>query len=134
MDRKIISNFKIAIFDLDGTLWDCKKIFDDVIEILQSLKNNGIKIYIASYNLEADICCDKLSIKAYTDGIFFGQCISKIGMVKIIMEKNKGIKSEDIIYFDDDANNITNVNKFTGVNAQLINRNGLSWECISNIY
>lgn len=116
--------FKLAIFDLDLTLWDGNKLYSDIHSILKRLKSQNIKLYIASYNLSAMECCKMLEIEKYFDGIYYGRGTTKNTMIKNIMQQNINIKENEIIFFDDQLINFKDLNK----KIKTIHcKNGLSW-------
>jgi HAD superfamily phosphatase (TIGR01681 family) len=64
-----LQNLDLIIFDLDGTLinWEEHNVFVGVHYILQSLKDAGYKLAIASYNQETKQCLLDLDINDYFD-------------------------------------------------------------------
>ncbi len=123
-------DFKIAVFDLDDTLWNGKKLFNDVKYILTTLKTYGIKLYIASYNLNAPDCCKYLSIYHYFDGILYGRNSNKLDMINMIREDNADIEENNIIFFDDNIDNIDIVKNNSNIMTCLVDSNGLRWNNI----
>ena len=121
-----IFNFSVAVFDLDLTLWDGTKLYDDVINILQALKDAGIRLFIASFHLEAKKCCDLLGISFYFDEIYYGRTKSKADMIKDIKERHN-IYTYEIAFFDDNFNNILDVKKQHNIKTIHISKDGLSW-------
>lgn len=118
--------FKIAIFDLDDTLWDGEKLFNDVKYILDTLKNNGVKLFIASYNLEAPLCCSCLTILDYFDEIIYDRRLKKSEMVKKILDKFTDINESEVVFFDDNIHNIHDVKVNTAVSACHVT-GGITW-------
>jgi predicted phosphatase len=121
--------FKIAVFDLDKTLWDEKILYKDTINILKTLYRYNIRIYLVSYNLDADKVCKLLNIEQYFDKIFFDRSKSKLQYIKEILELNENIKDSELIFFDDLIYNISEVK--LGSNVQTVHINdGIDWTYI----
>jgi FMN phosphatase YigB (HAD superfamily) len=120
-------DFRIAIFDLDLTMFDGKKLYTDVVSILHHLKSNGVKLYVASFHLDAENCCKELSIADYFEEIHYGRDRSKADMIMSIIKKNRIITHHDVVFFDDNFENIRDVKMRTNVRAIHIDDFGLSW-------
>jgi len=119
-----IPKFNLAIFDLDGTIF-YETIFDDVFEILEKLKNSNVKMAIASYNPHAKFFCNRYDIEKYFDIIcgYYTDCkISHINEIKSYY-KNKGriFDDKEIIFFDDDNTNISDISIQTKIKCISIN-------------
>jgi hypothetical protein len=116
--------YSLAIFDLDGTIF-YETIFDDVFEILHQFKLNNIKMAIASYNPYAEFFCNRYDITKYFDiicGYTKNNKISHINEIKSYY-KNKGtiFTDNEIIFFDDDMNNINDIKNNTNITCIPIN-------------
>jgi HAD superfamily phosphatase (TIGR01681 family) len=112
----IPDNCRLVIFDLDDTLHTKKIMIEShIVDILQVLKNNGIKIALASLNNMAGMYLYFYNIGYFFDHIEQGKFSdeyvneeekklyksgSKSHMYKRILDKLK-IKSEDVLVFDD---------------------------------
>jgi FMN phosphatase YigB (HAD superfamily) len=132
-DVKLLFDFKIAVFDLDETLWDGTKLFYDTQYILSTLKSCGIKLYIASFHLDARTCCKDLNIEHYFDDILYGRDKTKLEMIKIIINKfgaDDNIAETDVIFFDDNQTNITDVKKNSSIKTVLVGTRGINWNYI----
>lgn len=119
-----ITKFNLAIFDIDGTIID-ETIFDDIFEILEKLKNNDVKMSIASYNPYAKFFCNRYDIEKYFDIIcgYYTDCkIIHINEIKNFY-KDKGIIFDDkeIIFFDDNITNINDISLQTNIKCVLVN-------------
>ena len=142
---------KLVVFDLDFTLWDAAgtwcdhlsppfkissgRLFDSrgseltlypgTIDILEELKNEHFDLGIASRTGEPDWArelLDLLNVREYFryEEIYPG---SKVTHFKRLRNKS-GLNYEDMIFFDDEQRNITEVSEL-GVNCILV-KNGIS--------
>ncbi len=125
--------FKVAIFDLDLTLWDSKKLFDDVREILECLSKANIKMYIASFHTQALECCKQLNIDHFFEDIHYGQTQTKAEMIQKIIKNHPYIPKSEFVFFDDNLCNIFDVKRNTGIRTILVNQKGLNWSYIPTI-
>ena len=119
-------DFKIAVFDLDLTLWNSEDLYPDVLSILQMLKQCNIPLYIASFHKEALQCCDDLNISNYFDNIYYGRHMNKLQMINEIKKQHVDIQDHEIVFFDDNPHNIQHVQKNSNIKSILVNE-GLSW-------
>jgi HAD superfamily phosphatase (TIGR01681 family) len=101
-------NLKLAIFDLDKTLWDGKSLYRDTTKTLDWLKKQNVRLYVASHHKNAQECCKKLNINHYFNGIFYGQS-NKSQFVDKILRSNRDIDKEQIAFFDDSFRNLIDV-------------------------
>lgn len=122
-----IMNFKLAIFDLDETLWDGSSLYPDTKSILTTLKLQGMHLYIASFNPDAPKTCDNLGIHQYFNNIEYGSGKSKYQMIKEILKKHPTIPERDIVFYDNDADNVADVKKRLNINVVHINSTGIKW-------
>jgi predicted phosphatase len=127
-----VFNFKVAIFDLDDTLWNGARLFEDTKLILSTLKSSGVKLYIASFHLNAIECCRQLQIDHYFEDILYGRDRTKLDMIRYVMRVNPSIKQQEMVYFDDDLSNLKHIRLNTLVHAIHIGETGIRWEDISN--
>jgi len=128
-------SFKIAIFDLDQTLWNGKKLFSSVHSILSMFRSHNIKLYIASFNLIAPKYCERLGIDHYFSDIKYGQDRSKSAMIREILTNHPDVKSSDVIFFDDNGQNIADVIISTDVAAVHVDWfTGITWNVIPMKY
>lgn len=125
-------DFKIAVFDLDFTLHDGINLYRNVLDILRSLKSNGIILYIASFNRNARQICEKLNISEYFTDIYYGRERSKSDMLTDILFKNRHMEHSkyEVVFFDDDFENILDVRKRINVRTAHIGIKGISWKHI----
>jgi len=105
----MIKSLKLAIFDLDLTLWNGHTLYENTVDILKKLKENNIDLYIASYHLQAKRCCDVLGIADYFSGIHFGRDRNKAAIVEDILSNYTNYHLSQIAFFDDNFNNILDV-------------------------
>lgn len=131
-------NFKVAVFDLDETLWNGQTLFPDVVKIFDVLKQQSIAIYIASYHLDPSAVCKQLGIDKYISGVFFGRDRLKSDMIKDIMTIHGGLTPDKFIFFDDRYSNIKDVREKTSINTVCVYDNGLRFshinEYLSSLY
>lgn len=148
-----------VVFDLDYTLWPCwcdthlsppikrgtsdKQIEDrsgyvltlyrDVPEILEHLKDNGVRIFAASRTATPDVAKSILrtiKVKGEPAMTFFEDCEwgqgSKVAHFKRIQKKS-GIAFDKMVFFDDERRNI-DVQKSLGVMFNLVDEAyGVNW-------
>jgi HAD superfamily phosphatase (TIGR01681 family) len=124
--------FKVAIFDLDDTLWNGKKLFDDTKLILSTLRSSGVKMYIASYHTDAATCCKQLGISSYFEDILYGRNKTKLDMITYIIKKNPSVNPKEMVFFDDNSENVNEIRMNTDVHVIHIGSTGIGWECIAN--
>jgi phosphoglycolate phosphatase-like HAD superfamily hydrolase len=118
--------FKIAIFDLDMTLWDGNTLYESAYNILKFLRNQNVDLYMISYNHQAYHICEKLGILKYFKRIYKDNTKKKSEIIKTIPE----IQIEQhVVFFDNDIWNILDVMSDTNVKPILIS-NGIKWENI----
>ena len=120
-------DFRLAVFDLDLTLFDGMKLFEDVHSILSRLKADGVKLYIASFHLEAADCCKFLGIAHYFEDILYGRNRTKAEMIQDILGRHSGMRGYNTVFFDDNFENILDVKIKTGIRTIHIDRFGLTW-------
>lgn len=131
-------NFKVAVFDLDETLWNGRTLFPDVIKIFELLKQQSITIYIASYHLDPSSVCKQLGLDKYISGVFFGRNRLKSDMIKDIIAIHSNLTPDKFIFFDDNYRNTKDVREKTMINTVCVFDQGLSLahvnEYLSNWY
>ena len=123
-------DFKIAIFDLDQTLWDEEELYENTISILRTFYRYSIKMYIVSFNLLANECCDWLGITYYFDNIYFTRKKTKLQIIQEILNDNEDVNENEVIFFDDLLSNITEVNDGSNVRTIHIKNGGIDWTYI----
>lgn len=101
---------KVIIFDLDETLWDSDKgeykLFDEVDEVLNTLKEKGYRMAICSHNSKAEKIVKYLEIKSYFEivvGGFYDDF--KIHNLHLIMKHFSDVSLEECVFFDDMVEN-----------------------------
>ena len=77
---------RVIVFDLDFTIWDGKKIYPNIIPLLESLKTSA-SLYVASFNLVAPDVCRKLNIHDYFTDILYDRSLTKKQMMIEIMNR-----------------------------------------------
>lgn len=127
--KQYIPKFKLVVFDLDRTLF-YETIFEQVFCILSNLRRLNLCMSIASFNPCAEWLCDRYDIKKYFDHICEGRekyGDSKIDHIQHIRTeyKKQGIEFDDhdIIFFDDDEDNIRQVEKYTNIKCIQVDGN-----------
>jgi len=123
---------KIAIFDLDETLWDGIQLYKDSLDILQSLFDKNITLYLASYHLEAPDVCNKLGIYGFFKKIYYGRPKSKYEMFIKIKEENPQIDESEMVFFDDNMSNIQDIQNNTCVKTIHV-INGIKWLDVDSV-
>ena len=137
---KDIKDYKLFVFDLDYTLYlhSTSKYADEyhlkIKNFLEYLKNNNKHLYIATHNLLPMKLLKKLQIEELFNGIIketkdvnprdhsVKDYTSKKDMLLEILNKieNQHYTNDDVIFFDDNPYNITEVNKI-GIRSILVN-------------
>lgn len=146
---------QLFVFDLDYTLWnagdtwcDCTnppyrfqnghlldrygrwiRLYEDVPEILESLKEQGKTIAAASRTGAPDWARELLQLLK-VDHYFTAKEIypgNKFTHLRRIMDKTK-IPIEEIVFFDDEYRNISDIQSM-GIESVFVN-NGLNWELV----
>lgn len=126
-------SFKLAIFDLDETLWNGKCLYKDTKSILSTLKSCGIPIYLATFNNDALKTCERLDILYYFDDIKHGRDKTKYQMIKEILSMHAQLKEHEIAFFDDNPINIEGVTKKSNVRTVFV-QNGIEWTHVTVCY
>lgn len=126
-------SFKLAIFDLDETLWDGKCLYKDTKSILSTLKSCGIPMYLATFNNDALKTCERLDILHYFNDIKHGRDKTKYQMIKEILAIHTHLKEHEIAFFDDNPINIEDVKKKSNVRTVFV-QNGIEWAHITVCY
>ena len=122
--------FKIAIFDLDQTLWNGENLYKDSLNILKTLYRHDIKIYLVSFNLEADKICKLLNIEKYFEEIYFTREKTKLQIIKEILLDYPDIEEKAVVFFDDLAHNLYEVNINSNIQTIKIDNDGIDWTYI----
>lgn len=132
LNESMSFGFRIAVFDLDDTLWNGVKLFTDSKQILTALKAHGVKLYLASFHTDAKNCCRLLDIEHFFTDILYGIKKTKSEMIKYIINKNPNVLENEIAFFDDNMDNIRNVQMNTGVKTVYVS-DGIKWEHIIDV-
>jgi FMN phosphatase YigB (HAD superfamily) len=130
----MVYSFKLAVFDLDDTLWNGEELFRDTKNILTTLKSNGIPIYIASFHTGALDACKSLNIDIYFNDILFGRDKTKHQMIMDILKKHPDIQESDVVFYDDNLANICDVQKNSQIQTVHIGPDGLQWYHVNLFY
>jgi soluble P-type ATPase len=120
-------DFKIAVFDLDYTLWDGTKLFSDTVDILKTLKQKGIPLYIASFHTDALNVCKDLQIDHFFQRVLYGIDRTKLDMIRDILSDHTTVSESDTVFFDDNYENIQLVKKESSVRCVHIPEGGITW-------
>lgn len=100
------------------------KIDQEILEIVKSLKDKGIKCYLSTDNekYRVEYILNNLNLKKYFDGIFssseFGFSKSQQEFWSEIYKKLNILDKKEILVLDDDIININSANLF-GFNSKL---------------
>jgi predicted phosphatase len=108
---------RLYVFDLDETLWDGSKLYDEVAEMLQGLREAGHFVYIATFNTRGPEVLARLGIAKWFHGGAFGRDASKLTMVQQCMHHVRtvhGYTPLHVEFFDDQMTNISGVHRGTG--------------------
>ena len=134
--RKLVP--RLYIFDLDSTLWDGIKLYEDALDILKKLRKDGHYVYLASFNRNAPEYLEALNIKKYFHGGAFGYIpmMTKSQMVNECIDhvrKHYDGTLENIEFYDDLLSNITDVqDKLEGKVKAVYVENGITWDHIDD--
>ncbi len=120
-------DFKIAVFDLDQTLWDGRKLYSDVTNILKTLHKKGISMYVASFHTDALNVCKELGINQFFKKIHYGIERNKLEMIRNILIDLPEAKESDVAFFDDNYENIKLVKKETNIRCIHVVDSGITW-------
>jgi FMN phosphatase YigB (HAD superfamily) len=120
-------DFKIAVFDLDQTLWDGRKLYSDVRNILETLRKGGISMYVASFHTDAANVCKELGIGSFFKKIHYGIEKNKLEMIREILIDIPEAKESDVAFFDDNYENIKLVKKETDIRCIHVVDSGITW-------
>jgi hypothetical protein len=123
-------DFKIAIFDLDQTLWNEEELYENTMSILRTFYRYSIKMYMVSFNLLANECCDYLGISHYFDKIYFTRKKTKLQTIQDILNDNEDVNESEVIFFDDLISNIIEVKDGSNIQTIHINNGGIDWSYI----
>jgi hydroxymethylpyrimidine pyrophosphatase-like HAD family hydrolase len=128
MKKTNTNRIKLAIFDFDNTIF-YETINKDIFEVISVYQKKNIKLAIASYNPYVKWFCNRYGITKHFD-IILGYHNEKNGKNEHIKEIRNyyaecGLIFHDneIIFFDDDTNNIDNVKKETNIICIPVNPN-----------
>jgi HAD superfamily phosphatase (TIGR01681 family) len=122
---------QLVIFDFDNTIYLYKipeKLRLEYERKLQlyffDLCKNGTILAIASYNKDAEEMCRKMNIREYFSIIVgdpsFYEKGGKVSMMLNIQRKFPHVEKKDILYFDDDCDNVDDMRKY-GVDSICVN-------------
>lgn len=101
---------KLAIFDLDNTLWDGNAVYPAAINTIKYLDQEKIPMCVASFNINAATICNKLQISNYFKVIIGEHQRTKLEMINDIMQNLfPTLKQNEVIFLDDLKNNIEEV-------------------------
>lgn len=122
--------FSVAIFDLDQTLWDgiqTKKLYPDALNILTTLEQQKIPMYICSYNSDPKLICERLGIDKFFSDFLYARTKKKSQMIREIMSRHNTLSLTQFAFFDDQYTNITDVKLNNHIQAVTIGSNGIKW-------
>ncbi len=123
----MLFNFKVAVFDLDFTLWNCQELYEQTQSILANLSSKGIRLYVASFHLDAERQCESLGINKYFSSILYGRDVPKSQMIRRVMDDAK-VSPSDVVFFDDSFDNVLEVQSKHQIRAIQVDRtNGITW-------
>ena len=115
---------KLVIFDLDQTLID-ETLYSEAENIILKLSKQNINMSVASFNKHATWFCKRYSIDKYFDIICGYKSASKMEHITEIKRfyDSKGLfyLDKNIIFFDDDADNIKEVRTKSGIACVKVN-------------
>ena len=133
-----MSQPQLAVFDLDFTLWDCDgtwcdclsppfcrdngrvtdghgrviRLYDDVLTILDQCDASGIRMALASRTEQPAWAVELVDLLVITDRFAFSEIYptSKLRHFAALREES-GINYADMLFFDDEMRNISEVSK-----------------------
>jgi predicted phosphatase len=118
------ARYKLVIFDMDQTLID-ETLYLDAEYIIKHFNKFNINMSIASFNKHAQWFCDRYDISKYFDIICGYYNTGKLNHIKKIKEfynaNGYEIYDRDIIFFDDDIINISEVRNNSSITCVKIN-------------
>lgn len=135
---KLLKDYKIFVFDLDYTLYlhspdkYSEEYHVKVKNFLLYLKDNNKLLYVATHNKAPEYYLDKMNITTLFNGIIketknvspcrnnIDEYTSKKDMIIEILNDNKNMNLDDVIFFDDHIYNIQQVNSI-GVKSIFVN-------------
>ena len=127
-------NFKIAIFDLDWTLWDGTQLYAETVQILTNLASHGIHMYVASFHTSAQEQCKMLGIDHFFTGILYGRDRPKSEMIRDIIAHHQNVLPSDIVFFDDTFENLLEVKMAHNIKTIHVSKSdGITWRDIPKV-
>jgi len=132
-------DIKMVILDLDYTIINHQggfySMYDYVVPFLNYLKQNNIKISLASYNTNAENILNRLNINTFFDIIEYESWIThndnKYCMLNRIIQ-NSNINPKNILFIDDQLPILKSGNKL-GIHTELISNGNIN-SCLKNYF
>jgi FMN phosphatase YigB (HAD superfamily) len=118
---------KVCIFDLDLTLVDHQLKLYSHSELLLDFLEPFAHLYVLSYNLTPHYICTLNNISHRFSNIISCMDQKKSKFITEILESKHGYQPQDIYFFDDSINNISDVSSLPGVRTFRID-NGINEE------
>ncbi len=109
---------KLAIYDFDNVL-SLKKAYpsrrreyeEKLVPYLNKLRKTGVKLCIVSTNGEVVKESTEMAICHLFDHVLSEESYSKVKMLKMILNLYPEIEKTDVVFFDDDYDNIADGEK-----------------------
>lgn len=128
------TNQKLIIFDMDKTLFD-ETLYEDIPKILENLHKKRYRMAIASYNPFAKWLCDRYSITKYFDIIcgyysHKGKMTHMREIFNFYKKRGYNVNPENTIFYDDDPNNINDIQNKTKITCIKVPPGGITFNMI----
>lgn len=96
----------LIVFDLDETLWDGNRLFDNIGYMLRKLNENNHYVCLATFNKNPIPILNKFNIYNYFRVIVYNNKKSKLSMIQHCKKMLKLSPNYKTLFFDDNPVNI----------------------------
>lgn len=117
---------KVLIFDLDQTLADEGVVYKGLEEVLQQLLIKQYRLFICSFNPYAEWFTQRQGIRKYFEQVIVNLEQEKGETITQLLTQ-QGIPINDVLFFDDDTNNVLEARKY-GIRTYHVPSGGLTPE------
>ena len=126
--------YPVLIFDLDQTLADEGVVYAGMTEVLQQLVEQGYRLFVCSFNPYAEWFTNRQCIREYFEQVVVNLDQEKGETITQLL-LDKGINIADVLFFDDDRNNVAEARMY-GIRTYHVPNGGLTpaqvWEQLVN--